>query len=233
MGTEHHDYLLSMLQEVFGNKLCVNSAVESITLDYLWEKKYQVRSALYFTVSWGEWLPFMEIYLNKCIYFHRKSPLLSPFDLCCHFLILSSSRDPACVSAKLQRYLSYAEYSTCSSECTVSSVRVCVLRRKHTVAPAAEELVLSVIPLTLVWEINPPSFLIGYCGVVTHIYGIFSPYFDSLFVLFYIYQYRSIHGAHSYDKDVDVSGFKCKYDRLLCTLQFIQLRKSKPLTGSW
>lgn len=44
MGPEHHVYLISMLQEVFGSKLCNNCAVESITLDFLWEKKYQVRS---------------------------------------------------------------------------------------------------------------------------------------------------------------------------------------------
>lgn len=43
METEHHVYLINMLQEVFGSKLCTNSAVENITLDYLWEKKYQVR----------------------------------------------------------------------------------------------------------------------------------------------------------------------------------------------
>lgn len=44
MGAEHHVYLITMLQEVFGSKLCSNCAVESITLDYLWQKKYQVRS---------------------------------------------------------------------------------------------------------------------------------------------------------------------------------------------
>ena len=44
MGPEHHVYLLNMLQEVFGSKLCNNCAVESITLDFLWENKYQVRS---------------------------------------------------------------------------------------------------------------------------------------------------------------------------------------------
>uniref|UniRef100_A0A672IPS1 PI-PLC X domain-containing protein 2-like n=1 Tax=Salarias fasciatus TaxID=181472 RepID=A0A672IPS1_SALFA len=42
MKPEHHVYLISMLQEVFGSKLCNNCAVESITLDYLWGKKYQV-----------------------------------------------------------------------------------------------------------------------------------------------------------------------------------------------
>ena len=44
MDLEHHVYLISMLQEVFGSKLCNNCAVEGITLDYLWQKKYQVRS---------------------------------------------------------------------------------------------------------------------------------------------------------------------------------------------
>ncbi|XP_076017227.1 PI-PLC X domain-containing protein 2 [Genypterus blacodes] len=42
MEAEHHVYLISMLQEVFGRKLCHNCTVESVTLDYLWEKKYQV-----------------------------------------------------------------------------------------------------------------------------------------------------------------------------------------------
>ncbi|XP_034036746.1 PI-PLC X domain-containing protein 2 [Thalassophryne amazonica] len=42
MEAEHHAYLISMLQEVFGSKLCNNCAVEIITLDYLWKKKYQV-----------------------------------------------------------------------------------------------------------------------------------------------------------------------------------------------
>ncbi|XP_067343181.1 PI-PLC X domain-containing protein 2 isoform X1 [Channa argus] len=42
MDTEHHLYLITMLQEVFGSKLCNNCAVENITLDYLWERKYQV-----------------------------------------------------------------------------------------------------------------------------------------------------------------------------------------------
>ncbi|XP_053715948.1 PI-PLC X domain-containing protein 2 [Synchiropus splendidus] len=42
MALDHHNYLIGMLQEVFGGKLCTNSVVENITLDYLWEKKYQV-----------------------------------------------------------------------------------------------------------------------------------------------------------------------------------------------
>jgi hypothetical protein len=43
MGMEHHTYLINMLQEVFGSKLCKIGVVEEITLDYLWENKYQVR----------------------------------------------------------------------------------------------------------------------------------------------------------------------------------------------
>ncbi|XP_034562501.1 PI-PLC X domain-containing protein 2 isoform X2 [Notolabrus celidotus] len=42
MSADHHTYLINMLQEVFGSKLCDNCAVEGVTLDYLWEKKYQV-----------------------------------------------------------------------------------------------------------------------------------------------------------------------------------------------
>ncbi|XP_034771897.2 PI-PLC X domain-containing protein 2-like [Acipenser ruthenus] len=42
MGEAHHSYLLSMLQEVFGRKLCRRDCEEEITLEYLWQKKYQV-----------------------------------------------------------------------------------------------------------------------------------------------------------------------------------------------
>lgn len=49
METEHHVYLISMLQEVFGSKLCSNCRVENVTLDFLWEKKYQVRSTVQHT----------------------------------------------------------------------------------------------------------------------------------------------------------------------------------------
>ncbi|MBN3299201.1 PLCX3 protein, partial [Amia calva] len=42
MGDVHHRYLIAMLQEVFGNKLCRMNSVEDITLDYLWQEKYQV-----------------------------------------------------------------------------------------------------------------------------------------------------------------------------------------------
>lgn len=42
MDDEHHRYLINMLKEVFGSKLCKMNEVEAITLDYLWEKKYQV-----------------------------------------------------------------------------------------------------------------------------------------------------------------------------------------------
>uniref|UniRef100_A0A3B3R1X7 Phosphatidylinositol specific phospholipase C X domain containing 2 n=1 Tax=Paramormyrops kingsleyae TaxID=1676925 RepID=A0A3B3R1X7_9TELE len=42
MSEEHHRHLLATLYEVFGRKLCKVSAVEEITLDYLWENDYQV-----------------------------------------------------------------------------------------------------------------------------------------------------------------------------------------------
>lgn len=44
MDAEHHVYLINMLREVFGSRLCHNCAVEAITLDSLWDKKLQVRS---------------------------------------------------------------------------------------------------------------------------------------------------------------------------------------------
>ncbi|XP_057680489.1 PI-PLC X domain-containing protein 2 isoform X2 [Corythoichthys intestinalis] len=46
MSSQHHEYLIKMLQEVFGNKLCKNCDVETITLDYLWKSKYQVKASL-------------------------------------------------------------------------------------------------------------------------------------------------------------------------------------------
>lgn len=42
MDAEHHVYLINMLQQVFGTRLCTNCPAENITLDYLWDKKYQV-----------------------------------------------------------------------------------------------------------------------------------------------------------------------------------------------
>ncbi|XP_688423.2 PI-PLC X domain-containing protein 2 isoform X1 [Danio rerio] len=42
MGEEHHRYLIKMLQDVFGHKLCRIDVVEEITLNYLWENRYQV-----------------------------------------------------------------------------------------------------------------------------------------------------------------------------------------------
>ncbi|KAG9351409.1 hypothetical protein JZ751_022659, partial [Albula glossodonta] len=42
MGKEHHMYLIAMLQNIFGHKLCKRKVVEDITLDYLWENKCQV-----------------------------------------------------------------------------------------------------------------------------------------------------------------------------------------------
>ncbi|KAG7487336.1 hypothetical protein MATL_G00022150 [Megalops atlanticus] len=42
MSIEHHRYLIGLLQQVFGSKLCRPCPVEDITLDFLWERKYQV-----------------------------------------------------------------------------------------------------------------------------------------------------------------------------------------------
>ncbi|KAI7792584.1 PI-PLC X domain-containing protein 2 [Triplophysa rosa] len=42
MREEHHRYLISMLKELFGHKLCKIDVVEEITLNYLWENRYQV-----------------------------------------------------------------------------------------------------------------------------------------------------------------------------------------------
>ncbi|KAM3860443.1 PI-PLC X domain-containing protein 2 [Diretmus argenteus] len=42
MGPVHHTYLINMLMDIFGSKLCRMICVEDITLNYLWEKKYQV-----------------------------------------------------------------------------------------------------------------------------------------------------------------------------------------------
>nr|XP_006628076.2 PREDICTED: PI-PLC X domain-containing protein 2-like [Lepisosteus oculatus] len=42
MGEAHHLYLIAMLKKVFRHKLCKMDRVEEITLDYLWQKKFQV-----------------------------------------------------------------------------------------------------------------------------------------------------------------------------------------------
>uniref|UniRef100_A0A8C2IA01 Phosphatidylinositol-specific phospholipase C, X domain containing 2 n=1 Tax=Cyprinus carpio TaxID=7962 RepID=A0A8C2IA01_CYPCA len=42
MSEEHHHYLIKMLKDVFGHKLCRIDVVEDITLNYLWENRYQV-----------------------------------------------------------------------------------------------------------------------------------------------------------------------------------------------
>ncbi|XP_059390707.1 PI-PLC X domain-containing protein 2 [Carassius carassius] len=42
MSEEHHHYLIKMLKDVFGHKLCRIDVVEDITLNYLWEHRYQV-----------------------------------------------------------------------------------------------------------------------------------------------------------------------------------------------
>uniref|UniRef100_A0A673JM51 PI-PLC X domain-containing protein 2-like n=1 Tax=Sinocyclocheilus rhinocerous TaxID=307959 RepID=A0A673JM51_9TELE len=44
MSEEHHHYLIKMLKDVFGHKLCKIDVVEDITLNYLWENRYQVSS---------------------------------------------------------------------------------------------------------------------------------------------------------------------------------------------
>lgn len=43
MDAAHHIYLMKTLQEVFGSRLCHNCTVDTLTLDYLWDKKHQVR----------------------------------------------------------------------------------------------------------------------------------------------------------------------------------------------
>ncbi|XP_077151461.1 PI-PLC X domain-containing protein 2 [Ranitomeya variabilis] len=53
MDNEHHLYLVNMLREVFGSKLCITDCVENITLQYLWEKKYQVLVFYHFNI-WNE-----------------------------------------------------------------------------------------------------------------------------------------------------------------------------------
>ncbi|KAK2870159.1 hypothetical protein QQF64_021886 [Cirrhinus molitorella] len=42
MSEEHHYYLIKMLKDIFGHKLCKIDVVEDITLNYLWENRYQV-----------------------------------------------------------------------------------------------------------------------------------------------------------------------------------------------
>ncbi|OCT91973.1 PI-PLC X domain-containing protein 2 [Xenopus laevis] len=42
MDIEHHLYLVNMIQEVFGSKLCPADCDKDMTLQYLWGKKYQV-----------------------------------------------------------------------------------------------------------------------------------------------------------------------------------------------
>ncbi|XP_067848360.1 PI-PLC X domain-containing protein 2 [Heptranchias perlo] len=42
MQDSNHAYLIRMLKETFGSKLCRAKLVEEITLQYLWEHKYQV-----------------------------------------------------------------------------------------------------------------------------------------------------------------------------------------------
>ncbi|KAM8976076.1 PI-PLC X domain-containing protein 2 [Pelodytes ibericus] len=51
----HHMYLVNMLQEAFGNKLCIAECVENITLKHLWGKKYQVLVFYHYNI-WNEYL---------------------------------------------------------------------------------------------------------------------------------------------------------------------------------
>uniref|UniRef100_A0A4W4EJT7 Phosphatidylinositol-specific phospholipase C X domain-containing protein n=2 Tax=Electrophorus electricus TaxID=8005 RepID=A0A4W4EJT7_ELEEL len=57
MEEAHHHYLLCMLTEVFGSKLCRTSVVEDITLDYLWDRKFQV--LVFYHHLWAEGSPLM------------------------------------------------------------------------------------------------------------------------------------------------------------------------------
>eukprot|EP00061_Rhincodon_typus_P005810 g25776.t1 len=41
MEGSNHEYLIQMLRNTFGSKLCRANLVEEITLQYLWEHKYQ------------------------------------------------------------------------------------------------------------------------------------------------------------------------------------------------
>ncbi|XP_076868898.1 PI-PLC X domain-containing protein 2 [Brachyhypopomus gauderio] len=42
MEEQHHRYLIRMLREVFGPKICRISLVEDVTLDFLWDRQFQV-----------------------------------------------------------------------------------------------------------------------------------------------------------------------------------------------
>ncbi|XP_059823702.1 PI-PLC X domain-containing protein 2 isoform X1 [Hypanus sabinus] len=42
MEDSNHEYLIGMLKKIFGSRLCRASLVQEITLQYLWEHKYQV-----------------------------------------------------------------------------------------------------------------------------------------------------------------------------------------------
>ncbi|OCT94477.1 PI-PLC X domain-containing protein 2 [Xenopus laevis] len=55
MDHGHHLYLVNMMQEVFGSKLCTTDCVENITLQYLWGKKYQVLIFYHYNL-WNEYL---------------------------------------------------------------------------------------------------------------------------------------------------------------------------------
>ncbi|CAH2221461.1 PI-PLC X domain-containing 2 [Pelobates cultripes] len=54
MDYGHHLYLVKMLKEVFGNKLCIADCVENITLQHLWEKKKQVLIFYHYNI-WNDY----------------------------------------------------------------------------------------------------------------------------------------------------------------------------------
>ncbi|XP_069493289.1 PI-PLC X domain-containing protein 2 [Ambystoma mexicanum] len=53
MTYEHHTHLISMLQEIFGDKLCQTACVENVTLNYAWENNCQVLIFYHHSLSEG------------------------------------------------------------------------------------------------------------------------------------------------------------------------------------
>lgn len=78
MDAAHHVYLIDMLQEVFGSRLCHNCAVDSITLDYLWGKKHQVR------LGW----------IDKCVF----NFIVPPWSIKKNVHVLESTLQYCCLS---------------------------------------------------------------------------------------------------------------------------------------
>lgn len=46
MDDNHHFFLINRIRSAFGSKLCSVECVEYVTLEYMWEKKYQVGKRL-------------------------------------------------------------------------------------------------------------------------------------------------------------------------------------------